>query len=88
MQFYIDTGDTAIGKKKQQRQSTFTSAKLFLRWKNLDVWQNFREIRSSEAYRQSLGIAKKNDTVKTEPPFNFFQVHTVVYWYIGKPFHH
>ena len=57
MQFYLDTGNTAIGKK--QKQSTFTSAKLFLRWKIKDVWQNFREIRSSEAYRKSLGIAKK-----------------------------
>ena len=87
MQFYLDTGDTAIV-KKHQKQSTFTSAKLFLRWKIIDVWQNFWEIRSSEAYRKSLGIAKKTDTVKSEPRFNFFQDRTAVYRYIGKPFHH
>ena len=75
-------------RKNKHKQSTFTSAKLFLRWKITDVWQSFREIRSSEASRKSLGIAKKPDTVKAEPWFNFFQVQTVVYRYIGKPFHH
>ena len=54
----------------------------------MDVLQNFREIGSSEVYRKSLGIAKKNDMVKTELWFNFFQVQTAVYRYIGKPFHH
>ena len=61
---------TPPSEKKTTKTITFHFSKAVFTLKN---YRCLTELRSSEAYRQSLGIAKKKkkDTVKTEPRFNY-----------------